>query len=195
MYQYLFHECVVLQGMMGHGPEPYHLVIKNATNFILGGIPGGVMTGDGTLLDKDTDNWALWEPRIENSGNAFSMIRSALAIRRGAGKDFLVFGRMLRPAKVDEIARIKWDYDGKNNDYAAVFHSAWQSRDGRHAVMLANWTQKEQCVTVHDGRFDPSRKIKRIIQGTEQTEEFIADNPGGVNVCVPAHGCAMITQE
>ena len=39
LYQYLFHECVVLQGMMGNAPEPYHLALRNATNCVLGGNP------------------------------------------------------------------------------------------------------------------------------------------------------------
>ena len=98
LYQFLFHECVILQGMMGNAPEPYHLVIRNAVNGVLGGIPGGVLTGDGTLLDKDTNNWAPWEPKVENSANAFEMIRVVTALRRGPGRDYLIYGRMLRPA-------------------------------------------------------------------------------------------------
>ena len=39
LYQYLFHECIILQGMMGNAPEPYHLVIRNAVNCVLGGSP------------------------------------------------------------------------------------------------------------------------------------------------------------
>ena len=193
MYQYLFHECVILQGMMGFGPEPYHLVIKNATNFVLGGIPGGVLTGDGTLLNKDTLNWALWEPKVGNNDDALKMIRAILAIRRGAGKDFLVFGRMMRPAEVDGIERVKWSYGGRDNDYAAVFHSAWQSQDGRHAVTLVNWTDKEQCVTVGDSRFDSSQKLKLTSCGEETTEEFVCNNPDGMNISIPALGCAIIT--
>ena len=194
IYQYLFHECVVLQGMMGFGPEPYHLVIKNATNFILGGIPGGVMTGDGTLLDKDTSNWALWEPKVGDSDDAFAVMRNTLSVRRNAGKEFLVFGRMMRPAEVTGIERVKWNYGERDNDYAAVFHSAWQSQDGRHAVILANWTKKEQRVKVRDARFDAERKLKLISQGEETSEESIANSPDGMDVRVPALGCVMITQ-
>jgi len=194
IYQYLFHECVVLQGMMGFGPEPYHLVIKNATNFVLGGIPGGVMTGDGTLLDKDTSNWALWEPKAGDSEDAFAVLRNTLAVRRGAGKEFLVFGRMQRPAEVAGIERIKWNYWGRNNDYAAVFHSAWQSPEGKRAVVLANWTKENQNVKVRDVRFDPSRGLKLVACGAETSEGFIDNGPEGADVCVPALGCAILTQ-
>ncbi len=63
LYQFLFHECIVMHGMMSPGPEPYHVQIANAANGVMGEIPGGVLTGSGTLLDKDTYNWAPWEPR------------------------------------------------------------------------------------------------------------------------------------
>jgi hypothetical protein len=194
LYQYLFHECVVLQGMMGFGPEPYNLVIKNATNCVLGGIPGGALTGDGTLLNKDTGNWALWEPKVGDDDAALESIRTTLAMRRGAGKDFLVFGRMMRPAQVSNIERVKWSYGWRSNDYTAVFHSAWQSPDGRHAVILANWTDQEQCVTVSDGRFDSTRKLTLTACGKEATEELISYDPDGVKMNIPALGCAIIVQ-
>ena len=194
MYQYLFHECIVLQGMMGFGPEPYHLQIKNATNFILGGIPGGVLTGDGTLLDKDTSNWALWEPKEGNSEDALMMMRGALAVRRGPGKDFLVFGRMLRPAEVDGIGRVMWTCKGKEHNYASVFHSAWQSQDGRHAVILANWTKESRRVTVHDNRFNAAGDYK-VFTGAEMiTEEVLRGVNDELCVLIPPLGCVMIGQ-
>ena len=192
LYQYLFHECIVIQGMMGFGPEPYHLEIKNTANFIYGGIPGGVLTGDGTLLDKDTSNWALWEPKIGNNEDALSVIRNALIIRRGPGRDFLVFGRMLRPAHVDGIERVKWSFTGKECDYAAVFHSAWLAPDGRHAVVLANWTRLPRQVTVYDSRFNAS---ELIIHSSEAADELAAHKADGVSVSVPPLGCVMITTE
>ena len=30
LYHYLYHECIVIQGGMGMGPEPYHLPTRNA---------------------------------------------------------------------------------------------------------------------------------------------------------------------
>ena len=193
MYQYLFHECVVLQGMMGFGPEPYHLVIKNATNFILGGIPGGVLTGDGALLDKDTSNWALWEPKAGNSEDALLMMRNALAVRRGLGKDFLVFGRMLRPADVEGIERVTWAFEGKKHDYAAVFHSAWRSPDGKHAVMLANWTKENRTVFVHDNRFDAACECIAILN-EDTAKRLPYDSNGQLRIMIPSLSCVMIRQ-
>ena len=189
LYQYLFHECVVLQGMMGFGPEPYHLEIKNATNFVLGSIPGGVLTGDGTLLDKDTSNWALWEPKVGNSDDALEMMRTTLAMRRGEGKDFLVYGRMERPAEVEGIERVKWNH----HNYAAVFHSAWNSQDGRHAVILANWTKEERRVKIREGRF-ASQKLRLVTRGEKTAETNIEYSPDGMDIAVPGLGCAIVWQ-
>ena len=36
LFHYLYHECIVIQGAMGGGPEPYHLPIRNAYNGVLG---------------------------------------------------------------------------------------------------------------------------------------------------------------
>ncbi len=151
LYQFLFHECIVIQGMMGTAPEPYHLPIRNAANCVFGEIPGGVMIGDGTLLNKDTSNWAPWEPKVGSDDDAVEMIRTVTALRRGPGKDFLVFGRMLRPAALEGIPTIEWTQANAHR-IPAVFHSAWQAPDGRVGVVLANWTSQDQAVSVTDPR-------------------------------------------
>lgn len=163
LYQFLFHECIVMQGGMGIAPEPYHLQIRNAYNGVMGEIPGGVLTGNGALLDKDTDNWAPWEPRVGDPDTALEMIRVVTALRRGAGRDFLVFGRMLAPATVRPIKTVKWRHNGQAHAIPAVFHAAWQAPDGRLAVVLANWTNRPQRVTLRDRRL-----------GTEMIQHTVA---------------------
>ena len=99
LYTFLFHENIILHGTMSRGPEPFHVPIANALNGVLGEIPGGVLTGDGTLLDKDTWNWAEWEPKVGNPDDGLEMIRVVTALRRGAGKKYLVYGRMHETGK------------------------------------------------------------------------------------------------
>ncbi len=152
LYQFLFHECIIMQGHMGHAPEPYHLQIRNAYNGVMGEIPGGVMTGDGTLLAKDTENWADWEPKVGSDDEALEMIRAVTAMRRGAGRDFLVFGRMLAPARVRRIEEVSWEHEGSAHVIPSVFHAAWQAPDGEFGIALANWTNGPRRVTVDDAR-------------------------------------------
>jgi hypothetical protein len=161
LYQFLFHECIVLHGMMSPAPEPYHLEIANAANGVLGEIPGGVLTGKGTLLDKDTYNWALWEPTVGDPDRGLEMIRSVTAMRRGPGRDYLVLGRMQKPGIVEGISVIEWKHDGKAHAIPAVFHAAWEALDGRFAVVLANWTDKPSRVRLRDARLgsEDGRKV------------------------------------
>ena len=190
LYQFLFHECITIQGMMGNAPEPYHLPIRNAVNCVLGGIPGGVLTGDGTLLGRDTNNWAPWEPKVGNDDDALEMIRTVTALRRGPGRDFLVFGRMLAPAQVEGIETMRWHSDAGEHRIPSVFHSAWEAPDGRLGVVIANWTASEQKVCVRDERLTGPANLVAI--GRQLTSTPVDVPEDGQAVPVPPLGCALL---
>jgi hypothetical protein len=154
LYHFLYHEFVLIQGGFGHGADPHHLAIRNAFNLIVGEIPGAVMTGDGRLLNVDSPgiNWAPWEPQVGDNDEALTMLASATALRRGPGKDFLVYGRMLSPAPINSIQLMRWQYEGRDHQVPAIFHAAWQSPDQRFGLVLANWTKEWQDVAVSDAR-------------------------------------------
>ncbi len=152
LYHFLFHECIVMHGMMSIGFEPYALPMRVAHDGVLGQIPGAVLTGDGTLLNRHTYNWAPWEPKVGSNAHALAMLRRVTALRRGAGRDFLVFGRMLPPAPVEKIQVMEWEREGRAYAVPAVFHATWQAPDGRVALVLANWTDQPMAVRVCDPR-------------------------------------------
>ena len=183
IYQYLFHECIVMHGMMSPGPEPYHVETANAANGVLGEVAGGVLTGDGTLLDKDTYNWAEWEPRVGNSRNGLAVIRAVTAMRRGAGRSYLVLGRMQKPAAVRGVRTVRWSFGGKRHALPAVFHAAWQGPDCRHAVVLANWTTEAQTVRVLDPRLGEELTEHTQARGAKRRKR--AAPHGKVEVNVP----------
>jgi hypothetical protein len=190
LYHYLYHECIILHGMMGFGPEPYNLPIRNAYNLVLGENVGAVMIGDGTLLNKDTDNWAPWREQVGNNDDALEMLRTAAALRRGPGKDFLVFGRMQRPAKISGIKTITWENAGRVNKMPAVFQAAWQAPDGRLGLVLANWTTQRQVVNVTDARWRQAKSL--IVSGPKLTTKKLTKGRGGLKVALPALSCALI---
>ncbi len=176
LYQFLFHECIIMHGMMSLGPEPYHVQIANAANGVLGEIPGGVLTGNGTLLDKDTYNWGPWEPRRGDPEAGLEMIRTVSAMRRGPGRDYLVYGRMQKPGAIEGVVTVKWTLEGKRHAVPSVFHTAWVAPDGRFAVALANWTSRARRVRVRDPRLAQgateyvvaraaSKKARRVAKG------------------------------
>lgn len=183
IYQYLFHECIVMHGMMSPGPEPYHVQTANAANGVLGEIAGGVLTGDGTLLDKDTYNWAGWEPKVGNAKDGLAMIRAVTAMRRGAGRDYLVLGRMQKPAPLKGVKTMRWTFSGKRHALPAVFHASWQAPDGRQAVVLANWTTEAQAARLADPRLGDAVIEHTQAKGARRRKR---STPGGkVDVNIP----------
>jgi Domain of unknown function (DUF6259) len=152
LYHFLYHEFVLIQGGFGSAPEPYHMPIRSAYNLVVGEIPGGVVTGDGLLLNYDTFNWAPWQPPIGSNDDSLEALRAAAALRRSKAKEFLVYGRMQRPADVRNIKVIHWQYGGQVHRIPSVFHSAWRDPNNRFGIVLANWTKETQSVRVSDSR-------------------------------------------
>jgi hypothetical protein len=190
LYHYLYHEFILIQGGFGSAPEPYHLPIRNAYNWVIGEIPGAVMKGDGELLNLDTMNWAPWEPQVGSNDDAIAVLRNGLALRRGAGRDFLVFGRMQAPAQVEGIVLQRWQWGGRDHAIPAVFHEAWQSPDGRHAVALANWTTRPQSVTICDSRLG-ARATAHIAAEQDTSQALIAAD-GVFAVTLPPLSCVLV---
>ncbi len=190
LYAYLFHECTLMHGMMSYGPEPYALETRNAWNGVWGLMPGAVMCGDGSLLNRETWNWAEWSPKVGRHDTALAVIRHVTAMRRGAGRDFLVYGRMVRPAAV-QTAQVTWDYHGRSRTLPAVAQAAWQAPDGRHGVVLANWTAHEQTVRVTDARLgaSPTRYV------WPDGRALLSTAGDAFTLAVPALGCALLVDQ
>lgn len=191
VYHYLFHECTIVHGMMSTGGEPFALPIRNAWNGVLGEIPGAVMTGDGTLLNRETFNWAEWEPKVGSNDDALEMIRTVTALRRGAGRDFLVYGRMQRPARVEGTDPLEWECEDRHYAVPPVAHAAWQAPDGRHGVVLANWTTEERAVTVVDSRLGAD--VIAHVCGRHEEDTVVHAAEDGVRLTVPPLGCALLS--
>ena len=190
LYHYLFHECTIMHGMMSTGGEPYALPIRNAWNGVLGEIPGAVMTGDGELLNRETFNWAPWEPKVGSNEDALEMIRTVTALRRGVGRGFLVYGRMQRPADVEELEVVEWVHGGRSYAVPAVAHAAWLAPDARHGVVLANWTTEERAVTVHDARLGDTATVHTCGRAVETSRAGLTG--ARISVTVPPLGCVLI---
>ena len=172
------------------GPEPYHLQIRNAYNLVVGEIPGAVLKGDGRLLNKDTINWAPWDPQVGSNQASLDMLRSATALRRGAAKPFLVYGRMLRPAMPVGIKMIEWQHSGQIHQIPAVFHSAWQSPDGHLGLVAANWTSQPQQVEFTHDRL--AAGCTETISSSEIRAHHADVRDKTVRLTLPPVSCALV---
>ena len=189
LYHYLFHECIIINGMMSTGSEPFKNPICTAWNCVWGEIPGAVLTGDGTLLNRETFNWAEWEPKIGSDDDALEMIRTVTAMRRGAGRDFLVYGRMQRPPEAD-VRVMTWEYNDRTHEVPAVPNAAWQSPDGRLGLILANWTTAAQTVAITDDRLGYNVTVHVCGPKLEQAIRSVTD--GRLTVSLPSLSCALV---
>jgi hypothetical protein len=187
LYHFLHHEFLLFQGGFGFGPEPYHLATQTAYNFVLGEIGGGVLTGSGRLLNKDSINWAPWQPEVGDDEPALELLRCATAMRRGQGRPYVVFGRMEYPVKAFETETVNWTYGGKLNSISAVFHAAWRSPEQRFAIALANWTDQERTVAIKDERL--SSQANFIVMARESNASQVSV---GEVLRVPALSCALL---
>ena len=130
------------------------------------------------------------------------MIRTVTALRRGPGRDYLVFGRMQRPAPIDGIETIRWEYDGKARAVPAVFQAAWQPPDspavggagsGGFGVVMANWTSDEQTVTITDPRLGAKATLHLAARTLESKAIDISDH--GATVSLPPLSSALVAAE
>jgi hypothetical protein len=192
LYHFLYHELILLHGGFGSAPDPHHLEIRTAYNFVLGEIVGAAMHDDGSLMNRDTDLW--WAPRLPAVGDPeaiLDLLAAATALRRDRGRDFLVTGRMQTPAAVDGAAVRAWEDDRRVHRIPAVFDAAWQAPDGRLAVALANWTDEAQQVTVSDARLG-GRVLLTVADSDGQTSSELDASGESLALTLPIRSCALL---
>ena len=192
LYTFLYHEFVLLQGGFGLAPTPYHVQLQSAGNLVMGQITGAILTGDGTLLNRGENNhwWAPWSPPVGNNDDGLAMLRCTTALRRGKAKDYLVYGRMLRPSEIAGIKIVHWESDGLVRNIAAVLHSAWQTPEGRFGIVLANWTNETQSVSISDARL--GKQIVETISAQVVKTSARRSNPGKLPVTLPSLSCILL---
>jgi hypothetical protein len=192
LYSFLYHEFVLLQGGFGLAPTPYHMQICSASNLVMGEITGAILTGDGKVLNRGETNhwWMPWSPAVGNNDDSLAMLRGTTALRRGKAREYLVLGRMQRPAEVAGIKIVHWESDGQVRKIPAVLHSAWQSPEGRFGIVLANWTSEDQTVSLADSRL--GKQITETISTQDVKTRARPANLGKVAVSLPPLSCALI---
>jgi hypothetical protein len=180
--------------MFGTGPAPYALQARTAWNGVWGQLLGGIMTGDGTFLNLgDNVAWGRWEASDRKNDDVLQMIRTISAIRRGPGRDFLVYGRMQHPAKVSGLDVVTWKKGDRTYAVPALAHAAWRAPDGRYGVVLANWTQQSRSVAVAAPQLGKSPLLH--VCGGKTTRSTAQSGQDGWHVTVPSLGCALIVNQ
>jgi hypothetical protein len=127
---------------------------------------------------------------VGSNDDGLAMLRCTTALRRGKAKDYLVYGRMQRPSEIAGIKTLHWESDGMVRKVAAVFHSAWHDPQGRFGIVLANWTNDTQFVSISDARL--GKQIVQTLSTQEVKTRARQANPGKVAITLPPLSCIFV---
>jgi hypothetical protein len=106
-----------------------------------------------TLRDKgqiEYDWDQPWTRAVPDQAGILDWTRRITKFRTSIARDYLVYGRMLRPWKVSGVTERDYGWFGKE---PVVQSATWQAQDGRTAVVLANYGDLEESPRVElEGR-------------------------------------------
>jgi hypothetical protein len=192
LYQYLFHEYTLTQGTFSMAPNPHWMEIKTVYSLTLGDIPSGLLGPEGRIMTVEGTPWALWDDQDGDEEAIYALLKGALALRRGAAKPWLVFGRMQKPADVTGAANRQWTREGRATDITTVFHAKWTDADGRPAIVLGNWTREEQHLKITDAALPAQVNVTVISPSGQETRE-VETASGAVEISLPGLSYALLT--
>jgi len=125
-----------------------------------------------TLRDKGliTYDWDQpWTRAIPDQAAIFDWAKRVNQLRTGLARDYLIYGRMLRPWKVSKVTHRDFGW-GKE---PLVQSATWQAQDGRIGVVLANFADLGESprVELHG---QGNKKLSMTIDGqhSERTLEL-----------------------
>lgn len=143
LYQFLYHEYIqILHGSCGNIKGPDVLLFKTASAFIFGDT-AYVELSEKAQLHRA---WNLpWGQEPLDQESTIKLMRRANQLRRGPGKEYLIFGRMIKPFPVRGVPQRSFSTGTGSillHQMPAVPTSAWMSRDGTIGQVLINYTRE-----------------------------------------------------
>jgi hypothetical protein len=139
LYSFLYHEY-------GNGHEGFYMNRVNDEALRLS-IARAIVTGymvnitlrEQGLIGYDWDQ--LWTRAIPDQTGVIDWTKRSSHFRAGIARDYLVFGRMLRPWKVSNLT----EHDLGWGKEPLVQSATWQASDGRIGIVLANCSDQSEA--------------------------------------------------
>jgi hypothetical protein len=132
-----------------------------------------------TLRDKgqvEYDWDQSWTHAIPDQAAFIDWTKRATHFRSGVARDYLVYGRMLRPWKVSHVTERDFGW-GKE---PVVQSATWQAQDGRVGVVLANFADLSETPRVElEGS---GSKSVTVYNGDQQEKQTDSDMPGVLEI-------------
>jgi len=184
LFEYLYHEYAMAWGgdvKIGFA-HPEVSLIKHATILVRG--TQNVVTIGEPEYDYDVD------PDYP----VFALLRNIFAAQRTFARDYVLFGRMLRPAPL-ETGRVSVDvYQSVDTvDVPKVLHSTWRSQAGKTGTVMVNWTGEPEEVSLALQGEARGASIVTAAGSTPAREEDVRS--GRISTVVPPRGVLLVEQE
>ncbi len=152
-YAYVYHEY--LFNFMGNEnsfnyavpneKNPFSLHFRMAYSFAAGDVLTGVLNGKGQLF---WDWGTVWDVPAPEQTSLLQLVRRLIDLRRGALKEYLTAGRMIRPLEYTCGSFLLVRRDDSQVEYPDVLTSAWQTCDGDPIQLFVNFTPGDKTVYI-----------------------------------------------
>jgi hypothetical protein len=153
-YAHVYHEYVNnFQGNQVSTAEwidtdssPHHVLLLTAYSFAAGDLMTIILKDGGKI------HWSWccrWEEEPPEQEPIIALIRNLTAWRKGAGRDYLHFGRMEKPLALNGVGEYAFKRKkGSRLSYPSVLTTRWSLPERPDAQFLVNYLPEEQTVTV-----------------------------------------------
>jgi len=157
--------------------SPLSFLQRLAYAFCAGDMMTIILRGNGDMI---WDWGTAWEAETPNQEYIKHLIRNLNGWRTGAGKNFLVTGKMLKPMPICGAKNLPMitKPGGRNINFSSVFTSNWQD-GGTKAQFYVNYTPEEQEITL-DLKIARNAKIHR--KATDAQGEPLVDKEPKVKI-------------
>jgi hypothetical protein len=154
-YGYVYHEYV--NNFMGNQngvshtidieKSPLNFLQRLAYSFCAGDLMTIIIRDDGEMIWDWGGSWSVPGPDREQT---VRLIRNLSSWRQGAGKEYLIYGRMIKPLPVENRRKVPMITrpSGREIPFESVFTSNWLLPDGRKAQLIVNYLPEKQTVAV-----------------------------------------------
>lgn len=153
-YAFVYHEYI--NNFMGNQcgtreavdfkKSPMNMLQRLAYGFCAGDMLSVILRGNGDMI---WDWGTTWETDIPDQQNATELIKNLNGWRKGAGKEYLTFGRMQKPLPIKGLTNIPMISKGGDNvNFDNVFSSNWRIDNGTLAQFFVNYMPHEQQISI-----------------------------------------------
>ena len=131
-----------------------------------------------------------WTVPGPDRNQTIQLINNLSRWRQGIGKDFLIYGRMIKPLPVEGLYNVPMItlQTGREIPFESVFTCNWLLPDGRKSQLIVNYLTEKQSVTVDLSEY----KDVRLHLSPDDTAGNVT-KPGKIEVTIEPLSAVMIS--